>query len=177
MVVIVEGIDRVGKTTLCGKLEQKGFWTFKDPWWKASPSPIETNPLYLHWDNTSSMYFSNGKLDTTLSVLQLLCSHNIDVVCDRLHLTEGVYGLLERCVSLKAWSCYDESLEELFHPCLVLVNPEDTQRSSVEDGRNLEPYQKQMQILFDESHISKKIVTTYKSFDATVQNIMEDNKI
>ena len=30
MIVIVEGIDRVGKTTLCEKLKKYGFIDFKD---------------------------------------------------------------------------------------------------------------------------------------------------
>ena len=30
MIVIVEGIDRVGKTTLCEKLQEKGFVILKD---------------------------------------------------------------------------------------------------------------------------------------------------
>jgi thymidylate kinase len=83
MIVIVEGIDRVGKTTLCDKLKDKGFIIFKDIW-------------FLHKFIKDKATFSVGKLDATLSFLQVLYEQDLNVVCDRLHLTEYVYGTLER---------------------------------------------------------------------------------
>ena len=76
LIVVVEGLERTGKTTLCKEFEERGFVYFKD-----------FNRINYH-DVTSL----EGRLDTTLTFLQNLSENGVNVVVDRLHLSEYSYG-------------------------------------------------------------------------------------
>ena len=76
LIVVVEGLERTGKTTLCKEFEKRGFVYFKD-----------FNRINYH-DVTAL----EGRLDTTLTFLQNLSENGVNVVVDRLHLSEYSYG-------------------------------------------------------------------------------------
>lgn len=76
LIVVVEGLERTGKTTLCKEFEKRGFVYFKD-----------FNRINYH-DVTSL----EGRLDTTLTFLQNISENGVNVVVDRLHLSEYSYG-------------------------------------------------------------------------------------
>lgn len=76
LIVVVEGLERTGKTTLCKEFEKCGFVYFKD-----------VNRINYH-DVTSL----EGRLDTTLTFLQNLSENGVNVVVDRLHLSEYSYS-------------------------------------------------------------------------------------
>ena len=76
LIVVVEGLERTGKTTLCKEFEKRGFVYFKD-----------FNRINYH-DVTSL----EGRLDTTLTFLQNLSENGVNVVVDRLHLSEYSYS-------------------------------------------------------------------------------------
>lgn len=76
LIVVVEGLERTGKTTLCKEFEKCGFVYFKD-----------FNRINYH-DVTSL----EGRLDTTLTFLQNLSENGVNVVVDRLHLSEYSYS-------------------------------------------------------------------------------------
>lgn len=76
LIVVVEGLERTGKTTLCKEFEKRGFVYFKD-----------FNRINYH-DVTSL----EGRLDTTLTFLQNLSENGVNVVVDRLHLSEYSYA-------------------------------------------------------------------------------------
>lgn len=76
LIVVVEGLERTGKTTLCKEFEKRGFVYFKD-----------VNRINYH-DVTSL----EGRLDTTLTFLQNLSENGVNVVVDRLHLSEYSYS-------------------------------------------------------------------------------------
>lgn len=76
LIVVVEGLERTGKTTLCKEFEKRGFVYFKD-----------FNRINYH--NTVGI---ESRLDTTLTFLQNLSENDVNVVVDRLHLSEYSYG-------------------------------------------------------------------------------------
>lgn len=76
LIIVVEGLERTGKTTLCKEFEKCGFVYFKD-----------FNRINYH-DVTSL----EGRLDTTLTFLQNLSENGVNVVVDRLHLSEYSYS-------------------------------------------------------------------------------------
>lgn len=80
LIVVVEGLERTGKTTLCKEFEKRGFVYFKD-----------FNRINYH--NVISL---EGRLDTTLTFLQNLSENGINVVVDRFHLSEYSYGNIFR---------------------------------------------------------------------------------
>lgn len=80
LIVVVEGLERTGKTTLCKEFEKRGFVYFKD-----------FNRINYH--NTVGI---ESRLDTTLTFLQNLSENGVNVVVDRLHLSEYAYGVTFR---------------------------------------------------------------------------------
>ena len=83
MIVIVEGIDRVGKTTLCEKLKERGFILLKD-------GGLE---LFTEDKKEVQANASLAKIDSTLRFIEQMDKQGFNVVVDRLHLTEIVYGI------------------------------------------------------------------------------------
>ena len=80
MIVVVEGIDRVGKTTLVKKLVNAGFIDMKD----------EFILKHKFFENFSD--YSLGKCDSFVAIAKKLNDEGKNVVIDRLHITEMVYG-------------------------------------------------------------------------------------
>lgn len=76
LIVVVEGLERTGKTTLCKEFEKRGFVYFKD-----------YNRINKHL-----CAGIESRLDTTLTFLQNLSENGVNVVVDRLHISEYVYG-------------------------------------------------------------------------------------
>ena len=80
LIVVVEGLERTGKTTLCKEFEKRGF-------------------VYLTDFNRINKHLCSGmesRLDTTLTFLQNLSENGVNVVVDRLHLSEYAYGKIFR---------------------------------------------------------------------------------
>ena len=80
LIVVVEGLERTGKTTLCKEFEERGFVYFKD----------------FNRINKHICCGMESRLDTTLTFLQNLSENGVNVVVDRLHLSEYAYGKIFR---------------------------------------------------------------------------------
>ena len=76
LIVVVEGLERTGKTTLCKEFEKRGFVYFKD----------------VNRINKNHPAGLESRLDTTLTFLQNLSENGVNVVVDRLHLSEYAYS-------------------------------------------------------------------------------------
>lgn len=162
MIIIVEGIDRVGKTTLCKALEKVGFLYLKDFWHVATMLSSEKIPSY-----------SVGKLDTTIGMLKMLNAQGLNIVVDRFHLTEWVYGTYTREIMVedKILRKIDRILAEM--DCtLVHVRPDDLHMSNMQAGVNLTEHLMAFEDKFSESEITRKYVTSYKHLNATVLNLI-----
>lgn len=158
MIVIVEGIDRTGKTTLCKKLERLGFYYFKDDW------NINTKLL------TSSEIpsFSIGKLDTTLSLIRSLIDKYPNIVIDRLHLTEYAYGISkERGLDIDAWTEVDTWLKKFYNTLIVYMDSEDLAKSSSEAGEDLTEIHR----TFSEALMRSKLDYLYSSYSKINETI------
>jgi len=132
-IVIVEGIDRVGKTTLCRKLEKLGFFYFKDSWNILEKDP-EINQDSQQLPIKNFEYISLGKLDTSLSMLKLLAAKGVNVVVDRLQISELVYGIMSRGVCLAHLvKRLDKMLAEL--DCMIIhVRPTSYREATLRAG-------------------------------------------
>lgn len=93
MIVVVEGIDRVGKTTLVNKLVDAGFISLKDEF-------LLDKSLVDNFND-----YSIGKCESFVKLAKELHQQGKNVVIDRLHLTEYVYGIVERggCNEKAVW--------------------------------------------------------------------------
>lgn len=113
MIVVVEGIDRVGKTTLVEMLVKAGFKTLKDE--------FLINDFIDKFED-----YSIGKCESFIKVAKQLNDSGHNIVIDRLHLTEYVYGNTERngFVNEKAVWAVDMLLANM-NALLCYVKPAD----------------------------------------------------
>lgn len=162
--IIVEGIDRVGKTTLVNKLSSElNAITIKDEW--------------LCFDRASE-YVASEKLETMMSILKSLDESNYDmtIVLDRFHITEYVYGLIERGYANKRSLEIDKMLANFKNVILVYVRPADIYMSSVMHGKSLKKNEDLMSSLVELSEINKKVKCSWNTLDEAVKHIKEEIK-
>ena len=146
LIVVVEGLERTGKTTLCKEFEKRGFVYFKD----------------FNRINKHICCGMESRLDTTLTFLQNLSENGVNVVVDRLHLSEYAYGKIFR----KGYSanvdyidnaisklnsvliyCKDSDFEEYKNRMILKYTPEQVKKLSEE-----------FEYYFDKSEIKNKFV-------------------
>lgn len=98
MIVILEGLDETGKSTIANYFRKKGFLYLNDD----SSQPIKEDKKF---------YVKAGIL-SILEVFKVI--HNkVDLVIDRFHLTEFVYGIINRDYSASYIFDVDKELSKL----------------------------------------------------------------
>lgn len=158
MIVIVDGIDRVGKTTLCNKLSKElGFSISKDDTrYFGSHNNIDIN---TEKDNTFVNLIEQGCLD--------------NVIFDRFHMTEYVYSKVERNVENINMLDIDERLSKQ-DVIMVLVYPIDIAWSSRVHGKDLTKHQYEFERFFYYSKIKRKFRCSYMTADIVIAKIIEE---
>ena len=160
MIIIVEGIDRVGKSTFCKMLQQKGY-TVLD-------SKIHTSKAEVGED-----VYDMLQEERTIAQAQLLAllDKSEKIVIDRFHLSQIVYGYYDRhrdnSVSMLL-------LEDLLirNSILVLIRPTDVFISSQQHGSDLTDHHNYFDKLFELSSLTK-IRGSYNDLDKLVYHITE----
>lgn len=159
MIVVIEGIDRVGKTTLARKLVKAGFVYLKDEF-------VLQSKFFENFDD-----YSLGKCDSFVAVAKRLHEEGKNIVIDRLHITELVYGKTKRGKTNQA-GCFAIDMElASLGAILCLVEPADIARSNELAGED----QTEMNELFKSySKISSMSVLTcnYDTIDETADCII-----
>lgn len=182
MIIIVEGIDRVGKTTLCEMIEER----YKEV---MDIRRFRDNTRYAH--GHTDMMVNTEKNNTIVSLIEDGIIQNI--ILDRFHITEFVYGVIER--SYKNVDMYDidrrladidksdtpieeedgEDVVVVVDPgmsfdghiqndvVLIYVVPVDIKVSSEKHGYNLERHLKWYNDFYDNTSIKNKIKVDYNT--------------
>ena len=126
MIIAVEGIDRTGKSTFCEALsENTGFVNFYVP-----ESDIVRN-------EDKNMY---DEADKCLKLAILAGLSSTDVVFDRFHISDFVYGVLNRGYDIDEASKLFKKVDEKLAKLGVVVyyfKPKTVAYSSVLEGRDL----------------------------------------
>jgi hypothetical protein len=169
MLVIVEGIDRVGKTTFCNMLKNAGFIYLKDGW-----NVFDLDATRQHGPFLAGLL----KLDTAISYISNLLDQGHNVVVDRLHFTEYAYNN-SQIISWKReewsekWHEIDARIAHL-NPTLVMVYPTNLQRSSEEHGKSLDIIKDNFEIALSRSMIpvTSRVSTTYNNLFGTALVIL-----
>lgn len=168
MIIIVEGIDRVGKTTLCNKLHEE----FNIPIYKHN-GIIPYNKMD-NFEETDKMIYVKEFIELT----------NISLIFDRFHLTDFVYGELERNYDIinakNNFKIIDDAISELDDVFLIYILPTDIQKSSKEHGKDLRTHDSKFYYLFKKSKIKNKWRCTYNTLDEAIlfiKSILEKEKI
>lgn len=156
MIIIVEGIDRVGKSTLCNKLSE----TLNIPIFKYSG---------LISNDKKRNDYETDKLLLTLEAFN--CSKQ-SVIFDRFHLTDYVYGRLERNYKHKKanfnFEIIEHELNKIGNVHLIYVIPTDIHYSSCEHRKNLLIHNELFNNVFENSIIENKYKIDYNGIDNLV---------
>ena len=163
MIVVVEGIDRVGKTTLVNKLVAGGFIDMKDYFVINKADCI---------DNFAD--YSAGKCESFVIMAKQLSDKGMNVVIDRLHLTEMVYGTVNRCGNTNEMACLsvDLMLEEA-GALLCLVEPGDIELSNKLAGVNQEKHAQLFDHYYNLTSITRKMCCDYENITKAANYILE----
>lgn len=160
MIIIVEGIDRVGKSTLCDMLHTEGY--------KLLDSKIHTSPF-----SVTSDIFDRLQEERTVAQAQLLTLLDVSekIVIDRFHLSQIVYGAINRH---RDTQYHMLRLEEMLvqNSILVYIRPTDITESNKQHGSNLEQHLAYFDKLFEES----KLYKIYGTFDdlTNIVNVIKE---
>lgn len=159
MIVVVEGIDRVGKTTLVNKLVDAGFIDLKDEF------------VIKHKCFSSFADYSLGKCDSFVALLKKLNEEGKHVVVDRLHMTELVYGETVR-KQVNTSGCFElDMVLANMGAMLCYVKAADIAMSNELAGVD----QTQREELFDfyiRQSAMRKVVCDYTRLDEAVSYIL-----
>ena len=161
MIIIVEGIDRCGKTTLIDRICEidKNIIKFKD-----------YNVCSKKYTDEGFKDFSLGKLDTSIAMLKQLSEQGFDIIVDRLHLTEIVYGSIERKqTSYTHIGELDNRLAEM-KSLLVLVEPTDLAWSNKQAEKNQTEHYRLFKSVYSNSAI-EKYHTDFNHLDEAIKYI------
>lgn len=158
LIVVVEGLERTGKTTLCKEFEKRGFVYFKD-----------FNRINYH-DVTAL----EGRLDTTLTFLQNLSENGVNVVVDRLHLSEYSYSnVLRKSEGAARNIDYIDNAISKLNSVLILCKTDN----DFEEYKNrmllkytdkqVEELSNRFEYYFDKSEIKNKFEYEFYKYDAS----------
>lgn len=159
MIIIVEGIDRVGKTTLCDKLsEEFGI-------------PIHKYKGLIKYNKMNNTEES----DKTLGLIQLLKETNSSIIFDRTYFTDFVYGTIERNydldIAIDNFNIIDNTISKLSNVFLIHILPTDIEESSRQHGKDLTRYSKEFYDLFRCSKIENKFRCNYNTMNEAISFI------
>lgn len=146
MIVIAEGIDRTGKTSFSRKLQSYGYIRLKDNSRRPQTKEEETAKLL------------------TFSSIVLNLHLEDKVVIDRLHLTEFVYGFIERGYFSTEALDVDEMLSIRDDVFLVLFKPLNLRNCETLHSRSLEQHSKLFEEFYEKSNIKRKFICDINSY-------------
>ena len=141
MIIIVEGIDRVGKTTVAKKISDEfGMKIFNNPyvnqeWVELGKNKNGENIVNRKNAGPWNMFANIERMNVLLSFNeQFKCE---DFIADRFHMSEYVYGVCDRqYANLDAFMNIDSRLSKL-GAVIVYVKPKDINWSSEQHGSDL----------------------------------------
>lgn len=157
LIVVVEGLERTGKTTLCKEFEKRGFVYFKD-----------FNRINYH-DVTSL----EGRLDTTLTFLQNLSENGVNVVVDRLHLSEYSYANTLRKLggAAKNIDYIDNAISKLNSVLILCKSDNDEEYKNrmllKYTDKQVDELSNRFEYYFDKSEIKNKFEYEFVKYDVS----------
>lgn len=156
-IVIVEGVDRSGKTTVANALSRAlGIPVFRNREFGLDVESHERGACY--------------EIQKMWLMLNMVETFDDDVIFDRLHLSEFVYGLIERgYVNNNVWKV-DERLSSL-GAIIVHVKPYDIESSSLLHGKDLTAYEEAFETAVRYATRCEVVAGTMLEIDDIVQNV------
>lgn len=148
-IIVVEGIDRVGKTTIANMIQSS---MSIEPYLKFGL--FKHDESFIRYDQMDS----DNEADKMSQLLTIADTFNNNIMFDRFHLSDFVYGVINRGYKFSnAYSnmlSIDNRLSQM-QSVLVYVRPVNLKRSSGEHGSSLEMHHRLMEAAFEDSFMNK----------------------
>lgn len=164
MIIIIEGIDRVGKTTLASKLSSElNIPVFKKDRICGNEAKDEEATAFNYGNAAGIVDMWNWK------------GFKQDMIVDRFHWTESVYGQVDRGSSESKY--YMVLIEERMllrkdRYLMIYIRPTSIERSSEEHGKDLSEHLKRFDELATVTQLNL-IVGDYNQIDKIVGTVKE----
>lgn len=157
--IIVEGIDRVGKTTLVNLLKEKTGWPV-----------LDDSYLYETEDMRKDKRVNVEKIKTIVNFARDVSDK---FIVDRLHWSEMIYGYCDRGYDnvVPVLDVEDELVK--VGAKIILVVPTDIESSSKQHGKDLSKHAKIFEAVFDDSKM-KKFRCNYNTLSDAVRWVMNN---
>ena len=156
MIAILEGAERTGKTTIAKMLEKDGFVYIKD-----------AVRLYNGDVFQISNRETNNRIDTAVNYIKELAKSNVNIVIDRLHISNAVFAKMYRERDDETYVKFYDSIlanipgvklflfERDIDDKYVMDHPVCENRKELQDLKSLFRYH------FDKSEIKEKVVFNF----------------
>lgn len=167
-IVIIEGVDRIGKTTLCKALQSDfNFKIFDRPSDGFNFAKLKCGDVGFDICKTLKRFRDNKQ----------------SIIFDRLHLSEYVYGKLDRKYDERDnvyWFDVAEMFMEELDVTLILGRPCDLAFTNNANHKDVTPYDEVFLNMYLHSKIRKKCMYRYDHFDrdyVDICNAIESNEV
>lgn len=164
-IIIIEGADRIGKTSLCGTLETHlGIKIYKRPSDGFDFTRLRCGGVGLE----------------TCELLSHLRKTGESIIFDRLHLSEYVYGKLDRMYNEWDNICWFDAMESFMQGLdvtLIIGRPVDEGWSSMKHGKSIKMYDELFVKIAEHSRIPKKFEYHWNKFFGTDKEPGEYEKL
>lgn len=148
-IIILEGIDRVGKSTLANIISN----TFNIP-------------IYKHIYNTNPENMNNNL--ETQKMFEILNVYNKNIIFNRFNWSDYVYGTLERNYINAEFNLNSLNNKLLkLNTIFILINPTDLFKSELEYGKPLKNHLKLFNQIYN-NYQGIKHKTSYNNFNNTL---------
>lgn len=162
MIIIIEGIDRVGKTTLANKLSERfGIPILKQERIGGNEQSTDDSALINYGRAVGLIDFWNWE------------GFNQNIIVDRFHWTEAVYSLVDRKnpIPMQYLPFVETCMQKQIDKYLIIqVMPVDIKWSSRQHGSDLVRHQKEFDDLYNKSKLNKYRCTFY-SYDMCINEV------
>lgn len=159
-IIIIEGISRVGKTTLCNKINK-----------------LYNIPIYKHNNRIINYSEMNDKNEVEKMMVMLDVYRTIpsNIIFDRFHFSNAVYGILLRNYdineSINNIKKIEKYIKSVNSRCILIkVSPTDIKESSRQYGRDLTEFENYFQKLYNIS-ILEKYNCNYNNQDELIKKL------
>lgn len=159
-IIIIEGISRVGKTTLCNKINK-----------------LYNIPIYKHNKNIIQYSDMNDRNEVEKMMVMLDVYRTIpsNIIFDRFHFSNTVYGILLRNYdineSINNIKIIEKYIKSINSRCILIkVSPTDIKESSRQYGRDLTEFENYFQKLYNIS-ILEKYNCNYNNQDELIKKL------
>lgn len=160
MIILIEGIDRVGKTTLAERI-----------------SKDKNIAIYKHVGKFDYSKMDNeNETDKMLQILEVARIGQATMILDRFHFTDLVYGCLERHYDFQNALENKDTIEQVLRDMrvkLIYMRPTDIKWSSERHGSDLSRHLALMDMLYEETLIQDKMVSDYFNLYKAEKQVQE----